>query len=141
MPENECRLDDENWIEIIHAIRHQKCILMMGPDMSIEKKNGYNESLTKILAKKLYERLNDEIKQHINSGNLAEVAQFYWLQKNRSINAVRSFAEQFYRERNNLTSNIHKNLAEIPFYFTITLTPDKMLENAFKEKGITPKIE
>lgn len=37
---NECRLDDENFEQLIFAIRRKKCILMLGPDASVEQVNG-----------------------------------------------------------------------------------------------------
>lgn len=136
-----CKFNNENWNELLYAIRQQKCILMAGPDLAVEQRNGHAELLMKILAKRFSEKLSDKIRERINSSNLTEAAQSYWLEKNRSINAVRIFAEQFYAERKHLSSELHRHLAELPFYFMITSTPDKMLENALREKGKIPKIE
>jgi len=37
---NQCTPDNENFEQLIFAIRRKKCILMLGPDASVEQVNG-----------------------------------------------------------------------------------------------------
>jgi len=40
---NQCKLDDENFEQLMFAISRQKCILMLGPDASVEEKKNVNK--------------------------------------------------------------------------------------------------
>lgn len=49
-----CTLDEDYWSTIIHAIKQQKCILMLGPDASIDDNH---KPCTEVLAQKLAEKI------------------------------------------------------------------------------------
>jgi hypothetical protein len=142
-PEWDVGWEEDDWSTLIHAIHQKNCILMLGPDAALEsvKKNGKEElhPLTKILANQLSERIDPGILEKINTSDLAQVAQYYCMEKDR--NALEVRVTEFYGERKNLSSELHKNLAALPFYFTITTTPDEMCASALKEEGKKPVIE
>ena len=135
---NHCKLDDENFEQLIFAIRRKRCILMLGPDASVEQVNGKPQTLNEILAYELAQRIRPDFKEHINPCNLTEVAQYYQMEHGR--NALEIFVESFYRKRQNSVSEIHQNLAALPFELAMTASPDNFFANALKEKDKPPKI-
>jgi len=136
---NQCKLDDENFKQLIFAIRKKKCILMLGPDASVEEAEGKLQPLNKILASELAEKLKSDFRKDINPSHLTEVSQYYQIE-NKDRNRLESFVEIFYNKRQHSISEIHQNLAALPFYFTVTASPDKMFANALTEKGKPPQI-
>ncbi len=135
---NQCVFDDENWRQLIFAIRQKKCILMLGPDASVYKTDGKLQPLNEILANELAGKIEPAFKEHIDKSNLAQVSQYY--QKKHQRNGLESFVESFYNKQQDTPNEIHRNLAGLPFEFIITATPDKMFVNALAEKHKHPKI-
>ncbi len=135
---NQCQLDDENFEQLIFAIRRKKCILMLGPDASVEESDGKLQPLNKILASEMAEKLKPDFREDINPSHLTEVSQYYQIENGRI--GLESFVEIFYNKRQHSISEIHRNLAALPFYFTVTASPDKMFANALTEKDKPPKI-
>ena len=135
---NECTLDNENFEQLIFAIRRKKCILMLGPDASVEQVNGTSQPLNEILAYELAQRIRPDSRKDINPSNLTEVSQYYQMEHGR--NALEIFVESFYRKRQNAVSEIHQNLASLPFDFAVAASPDNLFANALKEKDKPPKI-
>ncbi len=135
---NQCRLDDENFEQLIFSIRRKKCILMLGPDASVEQVNGQSQPLNEILAYELAQRIRPDYKKDINPSNLTEVSQYYQMEHGR--NALEIFVEGFYRKRQNSVSEIHQNLASLPFDFAVAASPDNLFANALKEQDKPPKI-
>ena len=133
-----CDWEDENWEALIYAIKKNKCILMLGPDTAIEKVGGQPRLLTESLANQLAEKLKSETRKRINSNDLAQVSQYYAIEKGHNTLKVR--AESFYKEKQDLCSDLHRDLAALPFYFTITTTPDAMLVNALEKNKKEPVI-
>lgn len=144
--ENDKRvLGEDEWETLIHTIKSNNCILMLGPDASFEEVDGGLKPLTEILANELTENeLIEKIKTKIeplkiDNSNLAQVAHFYSIEAGR--NGLEPKVKAFYEKRAHLTSEFHNHLAAIPFYFAITSTPDRMFYNALKESGKKPIIE
>ena len=133
--------DERNWNALIYAIYRQKCILLLGPDSSLES-IGSGQKLeevvedsrpyTEILANELAKETGEDLsKWDIDINDLPQVAQYYLVNNSPMELAERVIA--FYAEKEEKTSQIHKNLALLPFYLTITSTFDNLLFNALKE--------
>lgn len=131
-----CDWEPENWDTLIYAIRKNNCILMLGPDAAAEAVNGTHRPLTEILANQLAEKIKPEIKKEINPSDLAQVSQQYFMEKGRFDLEARVAA--FYNERLELTSDLHNNLAALPFYFTVTTTPENMFPEALRKEKKEP---
>jgi hypothetical protein len=131
-----CDWEDEDWDTLIYAINQNNCILMLGPDTSVETVDGQPLLLTESLANLLAERLEPGTRKSLNLSDLAQVSQYYAIEKGRHTLEART--ESFYKEKQGLCSDLHRNLAALPFYFTITTTPDSMLINALREKNKEP---
>ncbi len=137
-----CVWDDENWSTLIHTIHQDKCILMLGPESSLEPWEGQYLPCTEILARKLVEKIEDKIASwdiNLDISNLAHVAEYYCMEKDR--NVLEAAVSSFYAERRNQTSELHKNLSTLPFSFVVTSTPDNMFYNALKAQGKKPIVE
>jgi hypothetical protein len=135
---NDCKLDDKNFEQLIFAIRRKRCILMLGPDASAEEVSGELQPLNNILANELAQEIRADIKKDISPSHLTEVSQYYQMENGRF--GLESFVESFYEKRQHAVSKIHQNLAGIPFYFTVTASPDKLFANALTENGKPPQI-
>ncbi len=133
------KLDAIKWETLIFSIQQKKCILMLGPDVSTEEMKGMSRPLTEILANKLAKKIEPGIKKRINIDDLAEVSQFYYMKEGR--HALEAQVSSFYGTRLSLTNDFHMNLAYLPFYFTVTTTPDNMFFQALQEKGKIPHNE
>ena len=139
MQKTYCDWEDENWDTLIYSLHQNNCILMLGPDAATEEVNGRHRPLTEILANELAEKIDPGIKKELNPSDLAQVAQQYCMEKGRLDLEARVSA--FFNARLNLTSDFHKNLAALPFYFIVTTTPDNMFPEALKKGGKEPAVE
>jgi hypothetical protein len=131
-----CRWEDDNWNTLIYSIKQGDCILMLGPDASVTEVNGTYRPLTEILANELSEKISQGIKEHIDTSNLAQVSQYYSNEPGKQ--DLQARVNMFYQEKKGLTSNLHQDLAALPFYFTITTTFDSLFINALSQENKKP---
>lgn len=128
----------KDWDTLIYAINQNNCILMLGPDTAVETVDGQPRLLTESLTNQLVEELEPDTPKTFNPSDLAQVSQYYEEEIGR--NSLETIAASFYKEKQGLCSDLHRNLAALPFYFTITTTPDSMLIHALKENNKEPVI-
>jgi len=131
----ECKLDNDDLDTLIYAIKQKNCILMLGPDTATETVDEKTYLLTESLASQLAEELEQKTRERINPSDLAQVSQYY-AEKGRL--RLESKASNFYKKKHALCNQLHQNLAKLPFYFTITTTPDSMLINALEKEKKLP---
>lgn len=128
--------DDENFDTLIYSICQKDCILMLGPDVETELVNEQPRALTELLAEQLASKLEESVKNQINSSDLAQVAQYYCADKGRL--DLEKKVSDFYKERKTLTNTFHENLAALDFYLIITTTPASMLYEALQQNKKMP---
>ncbi|MCP4109425.1 MAG: toll/interleukin-1 receptor domain-containing protein [Desulfobacteraceae bacterium] len=133
-----CVWDDEYWATLIYTIKQNDCILMLGPDASVEQVNGHSRPLAEVLANRLSEKIKPELREKIDNSSLAQVSMHYYMDTGK--NDLRAKVADFYGSMQNQTSELHRNLAALPFYFTVTASPDNMFATALKEKQKDPVI-
>jgi len=128
---------DDNWDSLIYAIRHKNCILLLGPQVAIEERDGEPVRCSVVLAKELAASLGPEkiASWKIDPGNLAQVGQYYVMDKGKGRMDLESKIEHFYLKRKELTTPTHRKLAELPFALIISSTPDSMFYQALLENG------
>lgn len=119
---------ERDWSTLIYTIQRKNCILMLGPDVAVEGKEGQRKSLTEIMAENLAKNISVS---KIVSSNLAQVAQHYSLELGR--HDLEAEVNSFYNTRQDQTCELHRNLATLPFYLIVTSTPDDMIYKALKE--------
>jgi hypothetical protein len=124
--------DEKNWIALTRAINYKKCILLLGPDAAMEEvEGGKFRPCTDILANELATDIKELLQSkrwNIDTNDLPQVSQYYKMNYDRYV--LEEKVTSFYAARNHLTSPLHKNLAQLPFYLIITSTWDKMFVNA-----------
>jgi hypothetical protein len=135
-----CQWKDENWGKLTHAIEQKECILMLGPDVPCEMVDGKQRPLSEILANHLAKKIDGHIRENINTSDLAQVADcFLMIERDRQ--KLENEVANFYYQRKSQCSDLYRNLAALPFYLTVTTTPDFMFLKALKDEGKNPAKE
>lgn len=121
-------MSDDDWNEIIASIEREECILVLGPG-AIQGPD--NESLHEKLASLLSKEVQTPVPQ--------EQEKLFYLSD--ALTQKRGW-------RKALTDNVREafspaslnpmygKLAEIPFHFYVSLSPDHLLRTAFEQQGI-----
>lgn len=130
--------EDENWHMLKDSILRKNFILMLGPDAATEVVEGKQRPLTEILANQLAKEFGPEYRNNINTSDLAQVTQYYYMEKGRF--SLEAQVVNFYKNMVRPYNNLHKILADIPFNFVVTTSHDNMLITALKEKGKEPVV-
>jgi len=133
--------DDDYWDEIIFNIAEDNCILMLGPDASLEKSGSKKIPTSRLLSLELAKQsvIKSTIqKWKIKPDNLTQVSLAYTLERKAGKSKLLQKVQAFYKERADHTNEVFNNLADLPFSVTITTTPDKMFSNALKKTGKEP---
>src|SRR5829696_3210112 len=116
--------DDKFWDLVQKRIEEEKCILIIGPDFTVE-----NEERP----------LNERLKEYLENNKQTEIEYYtedeFFAFKNKS---EKEYAimdiQEFYR---GLTPcEIHYKIAEIPFHLIISVSPDHLLKDVFESKKI-----
>jgi hypothetical protein len=131
-----CNWEDDDLDTLIYAINQDNCILMLGPDTAVETVDGLPRLLTESLANQLAERLDPGTRKPLNPSDLAQVSQYFAIEKGRQ--SLEAKVASFYSDKQELCSDLHRDLAALPFYFTITTTPDSMFIKALVENKKEP---
>lgn len=133
-----CNWIEDDWKVLIHTIRKENCILMLGPETAMA--NGQSKPLSKSLADLLIQDMEPRFKEHIDHSNLMEVAQYYRLQKGIEQILMQLKIQEFYTQNgSSLSSSFYRDLAALPFYLSIHSSPDEMFFTALKEQHKNPK--
>lgn len=131
--------NDREWQKLVRIIERGKCVLMLGADIPSGEDNNL-PSLNTLFARKLAKDTAGKAKI-CNEDDLPHVSQTYLNNKIGDRDDLEMAAEDFYREFHNQTTRLHKALAQLPFRYYISITPDELMTNALKSDGIrrTPK--
>jgi hypothetical protein len=126
--------DERNWKALTFAIYSRKCILLLGPDAAMEKAEGgelrpVTDILANDLAMEVEEKFLKSPRWNIDTNDLPQVSQCYLMNHDRF--ELEDQVTSFYAARENLTSELHEDLAQLPFHLIITSTWDRMLANAY----------
>lgn len=127
--------DSADWTVLVDAIHDEHCILMLGPDVAIPE--GDDKPLGCQLANEMAVLLEDILSpieySKINPDNLPQVSQLY--AKKKGQNYPKSMARDFYKDKVGVTSQLHMNLAALPFRTIITSTHDDMFLSALEKQN------
>ncbi len=129
-------MTDDQWNQLIFAIRKGKCLLMLGAGASTLTQNGATRPYTEWLALELADQLRRENHslEESETGSLLYVATEY-LQCFQSVIRLQSEVERFYREKAKQPSELLKIIADLPFPLIINTAPDTLLEKAWLGLG------
>jgi len=133
---------DDDWRKLLLNIQQQNCVLMLGPDIPVQEAGDQAESLTKLLARELANELlelrPDMRSWNIDFSNLAQVAQYYCMGLEKGRTELEEKVLAFYEKWQDQPIQIYTALADLPFYLTITTTPDALFYQALQKSGKRP---
>lgn len=115
--------DDKFWNLIIQRIEEEKCILILGPDVALEDEKSINDQLK-------------EYMENTGSGKFKYYSEdeFFSFADDTDKEYAYSDVQDFH---NNLkASEIHYQIADIPFHLIISISPNLLLQKVFDEKHI-----
>ncbi len=133
-------LSERDWRRLINAIRSGKCILVLGPDAALVKSSDQQAPITKSLARYLIGSMETE-SPGLELDDPLHVAQAFLRQKDTDRFDLEIEVKDFYATHSDKTSDVHLDLACLPFSLCVTTCHDKYLENAFRENGKLPIVE
>lgn len=121
---------------LLDTIQRRECVLLLGPDAA---RPGSDEaqSLSIILADQLISDMHGGGKI-ASSYDLAHVSQVYLNQTHKGQGHLVTKIKRFYDNYADTTTNLHSNLAALPFQIVITTTPDSFMQNAFLKNKKSP---
>jgi hypothetical protein len=128
-------LEVSDWRVLLKSIQQRKCILLLGPDVAIDPLRPRQKPLPVRLAHKLAWELRKagERKQLLTVHDLAHVAQTYEREMRRHRTRLELAVEDFYAPYREQTTQLHRDLAALPFTLCINTTPERFMLNAFKQ--------
>ncbi|HTT24657.1 MAG TPA: toll/interleukin-1 receptor domain-containing protein, partial [Candidatus Sulfotelmatobacter sp.] len=126
------------WTNLIAALRHGQCILMLGPEIpATAQNNASGATLIGGLKGKLRREMEDDNRQ-VYGNTLAAVAQQY--EDAYESNSLQSTAEGFYRSCQYGPSTVHDRLASLPFSLIVTTAQDDLLRQALANAKKEPLV-
>ncbi len=131
-------LEQRDWRRLIEALRRGNCILVTGPEISLEPDHPEQGVLSRILARKLAENYLASTPVLCDPQNIAHVAQLFCDGVNRTRMDLEFELEDFYRPYQDKTTPLHQDLAALPFKLCVNASPDVFLRNAFARTSKKP---
>jgi hypothetical protein len=128
-------LEETDWRILLKSIRQGKCILLLGPCVTVDPVNPQGDPLPVQLAQHLAGELRNASKgdQLLAVGDLAHVAQTYAREMRKRRAGLELAVEDFYTPYRDQTTQLHLDLAALPFTLCISTTPERFLLNAFNQ--------
>jgi hypothetical protein len=137
-------LKDRHWTNLVAALRHGQCVLLLGPEIPASISGADDEGkvtrVQEMLARQLARELEEDNRRP--SGNtLAAIAQQYEDADGFGPTVLRTAAEGFFRSNAFGPSDAHRKLAALPFSLILTTCQDGLLIQALKDAGKTPVLQ
>src|SRR6266850_4437149 len=117
---------------LVAKINSGECVLVLGPRIAvpIEITGGEGIPIDDYLSSKLLQDLGGDT--HDPSGLRGAIARY---EKEKSASACRSVIQELVSELDQHTTDLHRDLASLPFKLVLSTTPDQMMFNAFRSQG------
>jgi hypothetical protein len=120
---------------LVTKIHSGECVLVLGPRIAVpsEVRGGAGADRPPIedhLSQKLLEDLGGDAGQP--AGLRSAVARY---ERERGTSACRSLIQELVSEFDRHTTELHRDLALLPFRLVLSTTPDRMMLNAFRSGG------
>lgn len=133
-------LEETDWRVLLKSIRQRNCILLAGPGVVVDPADPQGDPLPVQLAQRLAGELRDAGKgdQLLTDCDLAHVAQTYQRAMRKLRAGLELAIEDYYTPYRDQTTQLHLDLAALPFTLCISTTPEQFLLNGFKQ---TPEKE
>jgi hypothetical protein len=129
-----------NFKALARSVQSGKCILVLGRGASTSVNTGGLETpIHLMLARQLWERLGER-NEDIDPDDLRNVSQVLYDETGEQTDLQFQVGE-FYKQFAETTTELHRNIAALPFQLCLTTSSDDFLFNAFKEAGKKPVRE
>ena len=117
---------------LVNKIHDGECVLVLGPRVAMPAAicNDEQVAIDDYLSRKLLEDLGEEGQA---STNLREVIVRY--EQRLGASTLRSLFQQLVSALDPHTTDLHRDLASLPFRLVLQATPDRMMYNAFRAVG------
>ena len=113
------------------------CVLVLGPRVAVRPDDENRRPLDEILAGELLASLHETA--NATPPSLRYAAELYVHSKGRT--PLEVAARDFYARESNSTTDLHRNLAALPFRLCVSASPSHQMMAAFKEAGKEPKSD
>jgi hypothetical protein len=136
-------MKERHWNSLVTSVRHGQCILVLGREIPAGigvNADAADMSLVEALTGALAEELKAE-GETVSGTTLAEVAQQYEDDKDFGPSALRAHAERFYKSPVFVPSQIHVDLARLPFSLILTTCHDDLMADALQAEGKGPIVQ
>ena len=111
------------WRRLVQAIKHQGCVLFIGPEISVDEKDN---SLHQLFYKQLTEDF-DDIEYMEDEGFFSPGAD------EEILYDILDFYKEDFKEQNQIGRSILEKFARIPFSLIISLCPDDTIHHIFND--------
>jgi hypothetical protein len=111
------------------------CVLVLGPRIAVRANDPARQPLNEILSAQLYAHLDEsaeEIQYKEIKYDLRSVSDLYYRRHQNRV-GLELEVQDFYRQEMGLTTDLHRQLARLPFKLCISASPDGLMMTAFKE--------
>lgn len=127
-------VDSFSWKLLLRRIKKEKTVLLIGPEViiasqkrDISLKQALQEYIQKDLEGIVEKEALKKIQYYSEDG-------FFYLEDEYKSEVLDSVL-QFYEEQE--LTDLYRKLVQIPFHLILSLSPDKLLEKAMKDQGLT----
>ncbi|MFM9950766.1 MAG: SIR2 family protein [Saprospiraceae bacterium] len=129
-------MTNDQWKELLYAIRKGKCLLLLGAGASTLTKDGITRPYTEWLSLELAAQLRAEkcLLEESETSSLLYIATEY-LHHFKSAIGLQDKVESFYREHAKQPNELLRAIAELPFPLVVNTAPDTLLEKAWLGLG------
>jgi TIR domain/SIR2-like domain len=133
-------LGERDWRRLAQTVQRGQCILLLGPAAAVDPEDAERIPLTTLFSRSLAEKIDDN-RGISNRDDLAHVAQVFLSRPTLDRIDLEIAADDFYRPYEGLTTELHEELAALPFTLCVNTTPDAFMATAFGKAGKQPTVE
>jgi len=118
-----------DWEEILESISDEKCILFVGPQV-------YAFAQSQTVEQAMYSDLDAQNPEHPYIRNFYEEDGFFLFREKRFRRKVIRQMRKFYQQEFPLAQAVLQKLTQIPFRIIFQLSPDDLLQRAFRQNRL-----
>ena len=136
-------MKDRHWNALVTSIRHGQCILVLGPEIPAGTIGAPADAAARSLVEALTGELAAELEgdnRRVTGTTLAAVSQQYEDAEDFGPSALRALAGKFYKSPQFVPSQVHADLAALPFSLILTTCQDDLLVRALQAAGKDPIV-
>jgi nucleotide-binding universal stress UspA family protein len=124
---------------LVERIKQGKCVLVLGPRVAVRPDDPDRRPLDELLALELLKDISaSEEDVAATAGNLRRAADQYVRSQGDPF-MLTTFARDFYAAIGEVTTDFHRDLAQLPFQLCISAAPDNLMAAAFRNAGKKPQ--